>query len=417
MESGVPDKNNKRPFKNMPKLIQINTTLNSGSTGRIAEQIALLAESRGWKCYIAHGARYVNPSQIESLQVGTKLGNIFHAVIGELMGLHGFGSTIATYNLIRKIKKINPDVIHLHNIHGYYLNIKVLFDFLAETNIPVVWTLHDCWSFTGHCTHFENGGCYKWKTECGNCPLLMAQYKSRWVDRSRENFLIKKKLYAKLQNLTIVPVSFWLGNLVTESILQDHVIRVIRNGIDLSVFRSVQNDVRVRYGIPDNKKIILGVVASGFKGKREFIELSKISDYQVVVVGVRKEWISSLPDGMICIGRTNSQSELAEYYSAADVFVNPTEDESLGLTNIEAIACGTPVVTYKAGGSPETLDDRTGIAVEKGDLDAMKRAINLILSRGKSYYSKSCRERAERYFNKDERFVDYIELYESFVNT
>lgn len=172
----------------MPILLQINSTLNLGSTGRIAEQIALLAESKGWNCYIAHGARYVNPSQIKSFQIGTKFGNIIHAIMGEYLGMHGFGSTLATYRLIQWIKRIRPDVIHLHNLHGYYLNIAVLFKYLAKANIPIVWTLHDCWSFTGHCTHFESNGCYKWKTECGDCPLLMLQYKSRLIDRTTRNF-------------------------------------------------------------------------------------------------------------------------------------------------------------------------------------------------------------------------------------
>lgn len=213
----------------MPTLLQINTTLNSGSTGRIAEQISLMAEDRGWNCYIAHGARYVNSSQIKSIQIGSKLGNIFHAVMGEFLGMHGFGSTLATYRFIQKIKKIKPDIIHLHNLHGYYLNISVLFRYLAKANIPVVWTLHDCWSFTGHCTHFESHGCYKWKTECGDCPLQMLQYKSRLIDRSKRNFRIKKKLYSNIKNLTITPVSNWLGDLVKESILKDHKIQVIHN--------------------------------------------------------------------------------------------------------------------------------------------------------------------------------------------
>lgn len=399
----------------MPTLIQINTTLNSGSTGRIAEQIALLAQEYGWKCYIAHGARYVNKSQIESIQIGTKFGNIFHAFMGEFLGMHELGSVIATWWFIQKVKRIKPDIVHLHNIHGYYINIRLLFNFLAKEKIPVVWTLHDCWSFTGHCTHFEHGGCYKWRKECHDCPLLMAQYKSRIVDRSKNNYLIKKALYNKIDNMTIVPVSNWLAELVSQSILKRFHIQVIRNGIDLSIFSPSPSDIKGKLGIGKNQKMILGVVSSGFKGKKEFARLSKDKHYQIVIVGAKKEWMTDVPSNVICIARTNSQKELAEYYNAADVFVNPTYDESLGLTNIESMACGTPVVTYQSGGSPETIDKNTGIAVKRGDFFALTNAIEEILKKPKENYSKFCRERAEKYFNKDERFQDYITLYKTLI--
>ena len=392
-------------------ILQINSTLNLGSTGRIVEQISLMAEVQGWNCYIAHGARFVNASKIHSIQIGTKWGNILHAIMGEYFGLHGFGSTLATYMFIRKVKKINPDVIHLHNLHGYYINIAILFRYLAKANIPVIWTLHDCWSFTGHCTHFESQGCYKWKTECEDCPLQMLQYKSRLIDRSKRNFRIKKKLYSNIKNLTITPVSNWLGDLVKESILKDHKIQVIHNGIDLDLFKPCLSDIKERIGIGKDKKMILGVVDSGFKGKKEFIELSKDSNYQVVIVGMRKKWKKGIPDNIICIPRTNSQKELAEFYSAADVYVNPTQNDTFPTTNIESIACGTPVVTYNAGGSPEILDEHTGIVVNRDDINALHKAIDSILANGKQYYLNACRNRAVQNYNKNERFRDYLNLY------
>lgn len=399
----------------MPTLLQINSTLNLGSTGRIAEQIALLAESKGWNCYIAHGARYVNPSQIKSFQIGTKFGNIIHAIMGEYLGMHGFGSTLATYRLIQWITRIRPDVIHLHNLHGYYLNIAVLFKYLAKANIPIVWTLHDCWSFTGHCTHFESNGCYKWKTECGDCPLLMLQYKSRLIDRTTRNFRIKKKLYSNVDKLTIVPVSNWLGALLKDSILNRHKIMVIRNGVDLELFKPVESKIREQLGISRGRKMILGVVDAGFKGKKEFIMLAKYTNYQIVLVGVKNAWKKDLPHNIICIPRTNSQKELAEYYSAADVFVNPTQDDTFPTTNIEAIACGTPVVTYNAGGSPEILDKNTGIVVERNDINALHLAIESILKNGKGMYLEACRNRAVQYFDKNIRFQNYIELYSELI--
>lgn len=399
----------------MPTLLQINTTLNSGSTGRITEQISLMAQRRGWDCYIAHGGRYVNKSQFKSIQISAKTDNIFHAIKGEFLGRHGFGSTRSTKKFLNQIDKIQPDIVHFHNLHGYYLNIEILLSYLSKKNIPIVWTLHDCWAITGHCTHFENYGCYKWKTQCEKCPLLMAQYKSRLFDRSKKNYQKKKELYLSLGNLTLVPVSYWLGGIIRESILGGHSIKVIRNGIDLDSFKPTDNNVRSKLNIPYDKKIILGVVASGFKGKKEFIELTKNVRYQVVVVGVNKEWMKGLPNNIICVERTNNQQELAEYYSSADVFVNPTYDDTFPTTNLEAQACGTPVVTYKAGGSPETIDENTGIAVERGDFTALQNAIEEIIINGKNHYSIACRERAEKYFNKDERFMDYVFLYEELV--
>lgn len=401
----------------MQTLLQINTTLNRGSTGRIVEQVSTLAQNYGWNCYIAHGARYINNSNHKTIKIGSKLGNIVHAILGEYLGLHGFGSTIATYLFLRKVKKIKPDIIHLHNLHGYYLNIKLLFTFLARTNIPVVWTLHDCWAFTGHCTHFEGNGCIKWKKGCGKCPLLMAQYKSRIIDRTRTNLRIKKNLYEKLSNLTITPVSQWLGDLVAQSILGNHKIIVINNGIDLSIFKPLKTNIRQKLNIASNKKMILGVVSSGFKGKKEFIELSLNSQYQIVIVGLKSEWIDRIPSNIICIPHTNSQFELAEYYSAADVFLNPTNDDTFPTVNLESLACGTPVVTYRSGGSPETIDVNTGIVVERGDIENLKIAVEKVLSQGKDSYSEHCRRRAEIHYNKDERFNDYINLYETLLRT
>ena len=367
---------------------------------------------------MAHGGRYIGKSQFPSLQVSSIFDNYVHAFMGEYLGLHGLGSTMATKRFVEKFKEIKPDVIHLHNIHGYYLNYKVLFECLAESRIPVVWTLHDCWSFTGHCTHFDNAGCNKWKTECGDCPLQMAQYKSRFIDRSRKNYLLKKHLYSKLTNVTIVPVSHWLENLVEQSLLNRFQVKVIQNGIDLSVFKPKENKIRERFNIPEEKMMVLGVLGSGIieKGKEEFIELSKQDDLQIVLVGLTDEDKNGLPETIIQLGRTSSQAELAEFYSAADVMLNPTYNDTFPTINIESLACGTPVVTYKTGGSPEILDVDTGIVVEKGDVNGLKQALDTIRNHGKSAYSESCRKRAVMYFNKDERYEDYVRLYESLVS-
>lgn len=244
----------------------------------------------------------------------------------------------------------------------------------------------------------------------------MAQYKSRIVDRSKKNYFIKMSLYDKMDNMTIVPVSNWLSKLVVQSILKQHRIQVIRNGIDLSIFSPTLSGFKDKLGIRKDKKMILGVVSSGFKGKKDFIKLSENTCYQIVIVGVKREWMADMPSNIICIARTNNQRELAEYYNAADVFVNPTYNDTFPTTNLEALACGTPIVTYQAGGSPETIDENTGIAVERGNFPALANAIEEILKWPKERYSKACRERAVKYFNKDDRFQDYLTLYQKILD-
>lgn len=403
----------------MKTLLQINSTCNWGSTGRIAEQIAATAEREGWNCYIAHGSRFVNPSSIKTIKIGTIWGNYLHAFLGEFLGRHGFGSTIATYRLIKQMKKLNPDVIHLHNVHGYYINIKVLFEYLSKANIPIVWTLHDCWSFTGHCAHFQLAGCDKWKDQCHNCPLLMAQYKSRIIDRSKKNFLIKKDLYSKLKNVTLVPVSNWLGSFIGDSILQGFDVNIIHNGIDVNKFQPTKSELRKKLGITDKEVMLLGVVSTGFddeKGRKEFIELSKEKNYKVVLVGLSSGDSKGLPQEIINVGRTQDQKELAQYYSAADIFLNPTYNDSFPTTNMEALACGTPVITYRTGGSPESVNNETGIVVPQGDFETLHRAIVEIIANGKDMYSSKCRERAVQEFNKNDRFMDYVRIYETLIH-
>ena len=397
-------------------LLQINTTLNYGSTGRIAENISILAEKNGFDCYIAHGGRYINKSSIKSIRVSSKIDNYIHAFVGEFLRLHGLGSFISTCNFIRKIKRIQPDIIHLHNIHGYYINYPLLFKFLAKYDRPVVWTLHDCWTLTGHCTHFENYGCEKWKTECYDCPLLMAQYKSRVFDFSRYNYRLKKKYFNQVKNLTVVPVSKWLEGKVMSSHLKKNDTQVIRNGIDLNVFSIRQTDLKRSLGLSD-RPIILGV-ASGWgkeKGIGEFIQLSQRGKYHVIIVGVSQKLKKDLPQELIAIERTHSQAELADYYNIADVFVNPTYNDTLPTVNMEALACGTPVVTYNTGGSPELIDDTTGVVVPRGDTSALEQAIDKVIEKGKGIYSFNCRKRAEENYNKEERFTDYIDLYKKLI--
>ena len=391
----------------MPRLLQINSTANWGSTGKIAEQIGQRAMACGWESYIAYG-RYTNPSSSKLIKIGSRVGQMWHFVLSRLFDRHGLASTIATRQLIGEIKRIKPDIIHLHNIHGYYLNYEVLFSFLNSTNIPVVWTLHDCWAFTGHCAHFVDIGCDKWIKGCSECKKHNC-YPRSMVDCSSRNYDIKKRLFGSNRGLRIVAVSNWLKSLVEKSFLGEKPIEVIHNGINIDTFKPSNS-------ITDDTIRIVGVsnVWSASKGLYDFYELRKKlspDKYAITLVGVSQEQKDALPDGINGILRTNSAADLAELYSRADLFVNPTYADTFPTTNIEALACGTPVVTYRTGGSPEAVTNETGFVVEQGDIDGLVRAVKEIEQRGKQHYRKACREHAEEHFDKDKCFDRYIELY------
>ncbi len=402
----------------MEKLLQINSVVNSGSTGRIAEEIGQAAIAAGWKSYIAYG-RNDRPSQSELIKIGNDWDIKLHGIQTRLFDRHGLGSRSATKELIGKIKEISPDIIHLHNIHGYYINIEILFNYLRKTNIPVIWTFHDCWPITGHCAHFTFVGCEKWKTHCNNCPQ-QKNYPSSWVvDRSEKNYNLKKKLFTSLPNLTLVPVSNWLSGILKESYLQHYPLNVIHNGINTEVFKpSSDNDFRIKYSL-ENKFILLGVATNWEKrkGLKDYIELSKHlnSDYQIVLVGLSREQIDQLPDNVLGIERTESVEELAIMYSEANIVLNLSYEETFGLTTVEGFACGTPGIVYNATASPELIDESTGLVVEQGDINGLTDAIIKIKKNGKQSYSDACVNRAHRLYKKEDRYKEYIDLYDSLL--
>lgn len=398
----------------MKKLLQIDSCLNMLSTGRIAESIGKLAIERGWECFMVHGARYARPgSCMQTIQAVSKMGEYAHFAESLLFDNHGLASRCETKSVIEQIKQIKPDVIQMHCIHGYYLNYKLLFEYLNTTDIPVVWTFHDCWAFTGHCAHFVTARCDKWKTGCYECPLK-GKYPKSLVDRSSRNYELKKSLFTANKNLHIVSVSEWLANLARESYLKDKDIRVIHNGVDVNDFspKKVTNNERIR---------VLGVsgVWNEEKGLYDFFRLRDLlgkDKYEIVLIGLRKEQFKELPDGIVGIERTNSVTELAEYYSSADVFVNPTYADSFPTVNMEALACGTPVITYRTGGSPEIVDDKTGWVIKQGDVEALAKTIRdvgEIRKEERETQCNNCRKRATTYFDKDKCFEKYLDLYES----
>jgi putative colanic acid biosynthesis glycosyltransferase len=397
------------------RLLQINTTVNTGSTGRIAEDIGKVMLGHGHESYIASG-RFQKESLSELIKVGNHLDFYAHGVRSLLFDQQGQGSRAATSVLVETIGKVNPDLIGLHNLHGYYLNSEVLFKYLRRKATPIVWTLHDCWPFTGHCAHFDFVGCNKWQTHCEKCPLTSRYPKSLFIDNSRSNFDKKKELFTSLTNMTLVTPSQWLKRQVEKSFLGDYKVHVINNGIDLDVFKVLKDDGSNRA----EKKVILGVASTWdrIKGLKDFIVLRSLlpASYDIVLIGLNKKQIESLPEGITGIERTESQEALVKWYNRADVFVNPTYVDNFPTTNLEALACGTPVVTYDAGGSPEAIDSNTGLVVAKGKIDLLKEAIEELTAKDKKYYRAVCRSRAEALFNKHDRFEDYLALYEQLLN-
>lgn len=402
----------------MKRIVQINSAINCGSTGKIAEQIGKLAMKQGWECFVAHSHRYSRDTELTDISTSRNIDEKIHYLATLLTDRHGTFSRTSTKQLVKKLEEIKPDLVHLHNIHGHYVNYPILFDYLKRTGVPVVWTLHDCWSFTGHCVYFDAIGCEKWRSGCYQCPLKKG-YPTSLFDGSKGNYERKKKVFDSLENLTLIPVSEWLSGLLGESYMSKYPRKVIHNGIDLSVFTSheeIPESLRERQ-ISPNVKIVLGV-ADGFdkrKGLYDFVELAKRlgPSYQIVLVGVTDGYEAP---GIITLGRTKSQAELVAFYSIASVFVNPTYEDNFPTTNLEALACGSPVITYRTGGSPESIDEKTGEVIEKGDVAALANAIINVCSKGKSYYADACREKAVNNYDKDERFMDYIRLYESLLN-
>ena len=390
-------------------LLQINVTANWGSTGKIAEQIGLCAQAHGWKSYIAYG-RMMNPSKNELIKIGNAFDVYEHYAEARLLDNEGLASRRATKRLLRRIDKIKPDVVHLHNIHDHYLNYPILLRYLAEKNIPVVWTQHDQWATTGHCC-YNLVGCERWKEECHDCPL------AKWysLDYSRRNHRMKKQLMADIPSLTIVPVSEWLGDNIRQSHLKDRNIQVIHNGIDIKTFFPQPTNAHERYGIDKQKKIVLGVAAvwDVRKGINDFYAFAKrlpADEYAIVIVGQRTEDIKKVENSchMVFVDRTQNALELAQLYSSASVFVNPTYQDNYPTTNLEAIACGTPVITYRTGGSPEAVDDSTGLVVEQGDVDGLVSAVEMLAN---GDYKDACRKKAEAEFDNTKCFNPYIKLY------
>ncbi|MDH5084125.1 glycosyltransferase [Clostridium perfringens] len=390
------------------KVLQINSVCGVGSTGRIATDLYKVLEEQGHECVIAYG-RGTAPEGIKTIKIGTDFDNYMHVAKTRLFDKHGFGSTKATKEFIKKVKEYDPDVIHLHNIHGYYINIEILFNYLKEVDKKVIWTLHDCWAFTGHCSHFDYIGCDKWKAECEKCPQKKEYPSSILKNNSNWNYEKKKQLFTSVNNMTIVTPSRWLSNLVKESFLNKYPIKVINNGIDLGVFKPTKSSFREKHNLQD-KIIILGVASvwTERKGFNYFIELANRlnNSFKIVMVGVSKKQKKLLPLDILIISRTNDINELAEIYSSSDVFFNPTLEDNFPTTNLEALACGIPIITFNTGGSSECINDECGVVITEDEIFN----IDKILKRYNRHLVKEkCLKKAQE-FNQFNMINKYIKV-------
>lgn len=402
----------------MPKIVQINTVANYGSTGKIMESIGLLAKESGWISKIAVGGRYSNVSKLDTYLISNKCQNRMSAFHSLISGRHGLANKSETERFIQWLRNEAPDIVHLHNFHSYILNYEILFDFLKEVNVPVVWTLHDCWPFTGHCSHFIKYNCYKWCQECFDCPAIHDFPKSLFRDCSRINYTDKKRIFGGLEKVRLVTVSNWLKSCVQRSLLGDYHVDVIHNGVDLSVFRPFHSDYRKLYNL-EGKRILLGVSTDWCrsKGLYDYLKLGEIlgDDYRIVLLGMTVDQIKrySRP-GILCLPKTNSINELANWYNSADIILNLSYAETFGLPVAEGYACGKPAIVYDNTALSELIVPTTGFKVPTGDLRTLASAIDSIFS-FQSFSTDACRERAVTYYNKETNYRRYLSLYNDFL--
>ncbi len=397
------------------KVLYINSDSGYGSTGRIVNHLYKKVVSEGGEGIICYG-RDLLMDDVEVFRIGSSLSVYYHALLTRFFDKQGFGSRKSTYSLINFISSYNPDIIHLHNLHGSYINIKILFNSLKKLNIPVIWTLHDCWAYTGHCSHYSSVGCEKWKNLCYSCPQKRAYPKSFFLDRSKHFYIEKKKIFSGVNNLTITTVSKWLNRQVDNSFLKQYNLKTIGNGIDVNIFTPTKSNIKKKLKI-NSKYILLGVASvwSNRKGLGLFNELADIlnEEYCIILVGVNKKNKKKISERIITIPRTNNTQELVQIYSAADIFINTSTEETFGLVTLEALACGTQIITNSYTANPELADEKCGVIISDLNVKKIKEAILALRSNPKT--SEDCVNNAKKYetglmLNK------YYNLYKEVLN-
>lgn len=399
------------------KVLQINGVCKSGSTGKIVSGISEQLSNSGYESIICYSGNHENINQEGFYRIGSRLSTKTHQTMALIFGDAGFHSTYNTKKLLRYIESQKPDIVHLHNIYSYYLNVETLLKYLAKNKIKTVMTVHDCWVFTGHCTHFFYINCEKWQSKCFDCPLKKTYPHSLFFDRSKQLFERKAKLFKNLDSFNVVCVSNWLKGMVDSSFLKDFPNHVIYNGVDIERFsKHTVNDIKKIHNIED-KFVILGV-SNGWgenKGLDKFLELAQIlpNDMQIVLVGLSAEQISNLPKNIIGRQKTKNFDELIDYYSSADVFVSFSKQETMGMVVVEAMSCGLPAIVMPTTASPELVTKQTGFVNVSASAEECLKHIKTVQSNGKKHYGDACRLRAKDLFSAEKNYKKYVELYEA----
>lgn len=359
------------------KVLFVNSVCNYGSTGKIVRDLANGLKKEGHEVLICYG-RHQAKEDTDTFYIGDKLTTYSHVFMTRVFNRHGLHSNRATQKLIEKIETFNPDVIHLHNLHGYYLNVEMLFEALKTFKGKIYWTFHDCWPISGSSAYFDYHGCKTWDEGCVECNSTRDYPEALVFKRQKKNFLWKKKAFSGLDNLTLVTPSYWLKELLAKSFLAQYPCEVIHNGINTNLFKPTYDaELTKKY---ENKLVLLGVASiwEQRKGLNDFIKLSTmISDnYKIVLIGLTEEQKKSLPTAIDGVLRTDSAEQLAAYYTLSHRFINPTYEDNYPTTNIEALCCHTPVIAYDTGGNKEVSIKPFMTIVPQGDLEAIVHELN-----------------------------------------
>ena len=391
-------------------LVQINSVYNTGSTGKIVKNLHYSAIKNNIDSYVFYGRGNITQDQ-NVFKISNNIDVMYHGLITRFFDKHGLGSREITRNLVKKLIKLNPTIIHLHNIHGYYMNYEVLFDYLKnQFNGKVIWTLHDSWAYTGHCAYYIYSRCSKFETHCEKCPQIKSYPKSLFFDNSKNNFDRKKKIFTGVKNLTLVSPSIWLKKELARSYLKSYRSLVINNGIDKNIFTHRSSNLRKKYNLK-NKFIILGVASywEKRKGFEYFVKIAKMvgDDTKIILIGKFDKKVPNI-DNILFIESVENQIELANFYSVANVFFNPTLEDNYPTTNLEALACQTPVITFDTGGSSEALDSKLSKTIENKDLRQVIEHFDYIKSEN---YNKNKSKLDDKVYDVDQFSNTYIKLY------
>lgn len=397
------------------KILQINAVYGMGSTGNIVRDIHELCLSEGIESFVAYSLSNVSEKDIiNGYKIGGNIGKKIHALLCRINGMQGYFSRFATRKLLKHIDSIKPDIVSLHNLHSNYINLNMLLSYLAKRDIKTVVTLHDCWYFTGGCFHYTAAGCEKWQKECGNCPKKNLDTPAYLFDRSDRILRDRKKYFDKIKNLTVIGVSEWIAEEAKKGVFKGRDVRFAHNGVDLGIFKPTESDLRDKYGV-ENKFVILGPASKWLLPVNrkcfERITAELKDDEALMLLGCSEEQKKSLPPNVTALPFIKDRTELAKVYSAADVFVNLTREDTLCFMNLEPQACGTPVITFANTGASETVDVSCGYIVENGDAEVILENIKNVKSKGKSKYTEACRKWTEKNFDKKTNYKKLLDIF------